>query len=30
LIVDILAPTKEAPSMTKALEDYIKEVNKKW
>ncbi|MEY2963617.1 MAG: hypothetical protein RL754_878 [Bacteroidota bacterium] len=29
LIVDILAPTKEAPSMTKALEDYIKEVNKK-
>ena len=29
LIVDILAPTKEAPSMTKAIDDYIKEVNKK-
>ncbi len=29
LIVDIPAPTKDAPSMTKALSDYIKEVNKK-
>lgn len=29
LIVDIPAPTKDAPSMTKAISDYIKEVNKK-
>jgi uroporphyrinogen-III synthase len=28
LIIDIEAPTKEAPSMTTALELYIKEVNK--
>jgi uroporphyrinogen-III synthase len=29
LIVDIPAPTPQAPSMTKALSDYIKDVNKK-
>ena len=29
LIVDIPAPTVNAPSMTKAISDYIKEVNKK-
>src|SRR5699024_1530694 len=29
LKVNILAPTKEAPSMTKALENYINETNKK-
>lgn len=29
LIVDIPAPTVDAPSMTKAISDYIKEVNKK-
>jgi len=29
LIVDIPAPTPDAPSMTKAISDYIKEVNKK-
>lgn len=29
LVVNIKAPTPEAPSMTMALEDYIKEVNKK-
>jgi uroporphyrinogen-III synthase len=29
LVVDIPAPTKDAPSMTKAISDYIKEVNKK-
>lgn len=28
LRLDILAPTPECPSMTQALEDYIKEVNK--
>jgi uroporphyrinogen-III synthase len=29
LVVDIPAPTVDAPSMTKAISDYIKEVNKK-
>jgi uroporphyrinogen-III synthase len=29
LIVDIPAPTPDAPSMTKAISDYIKDVNKK-
>ena len=29
LIVDVPAPTVNAPSMTKAISDYIKEVNKK-
>ena len=29
LIVDIPAPTPDAPSMTKAISDYIKEANKK-
>ena len=29
LVVDIPAPTVNAPSMTKAISDYIKEVNKK-
>lgn len=29
LVVNIPAPTKDAPSMTKAIGDYIKEVNKK-
>jgi uroporphyrinogen-III synthase len=28
LKIDIAAPTKETPSMTMALEKYIKEVNK--
>lgn len=29
LVVDIPAPTVDAPSMTKAISDYIKDVNKK-
>ena len=29
LRIDILAPSKDNPSMTKALENYINEVNKK-
>ena len=28
LRLDIIAPSKEYPSMTKALDEYIKEVNK--
>ncbi|MBC8396945.1 MAG: uroporphyrinogen-III synthase, partial [Flavobacteriales bacterium] len=29
LVVDISAPSKKFPSMTMALDDYIKKVNKK-
>lgn len=29
LVADILAPTKNVPSMTMAIENYVKEVNKK-